>query len=436
MANLSVGGIGSGLDVKGIVSQLMALERRPLDRLEKNEADLNSKLSAYGKLKSSLSTFQDAMKELSSLSKFKTFSTSSSDDAIFTSTADGTAASGTFSIEVTQLAQAEKVHAGGTYSGEQGDLTFDVNGQSITVTIDATNNTLEGIRNAINSAAGNDLVTATTINSDSGPQLILTGNETGAANTITATGSLAGTLNFQTMLGQGAQDAQVDIDGFTVSSSTNTVTNGITGITLDVSKTNVGAPETLTVTRDLDAVKESVQGFADTYNSLRSTIRDLGKKGGELQGDGGLLSIERQIQSIFNTSAVGLNFNHLSEVGITTGTDGSLSVDTDRLDSALTSDFSGVAELFANNDQGYAYRFEAMAGLVLQTNGLLDTREDTINNNISSIQARQESFEYRLEMIEKRFNTQFGALDSLVASMSATGDFLAGQLANLPGSSR
>jgi len=436
MAGLSVGGIGSGLDVKGIVSQLMALERRPLDRLEQTERDLNSKLSAFGKLKSSLSTFQDAMSGLSSLDKFKTYESTSSDDTVFTAKADGTAAGGTFSVEVTQLAQAEKAHAAGTYAGEMGDLTFDVNGQSITVTIDATNNTLEGIRGAINSATGNNIITATTINGDAGTELVLTGNESGAGNSITASGSLAATLGFTTMPGQAAQDAKVDIDGFTVSSSTNTVTNGITGITLDISKTNVGAPETLTVARDLGAVKESVQGFADAYNSLRSTIRDLGKKGGELQGDGGLLSIERQIQGIFNKSAVGLSLGNLSDVGIKTGSDGSLSVDTAKLDTALASDFSGVAELFANNDQGYAYRFEAMAGTVLQTDGLLDSRQDAINNNISSVKDRQDGFTYRLELIEKRFNTQFGALDSLVASMSATGDFLSGQLANLPGSSR
>ncbi len=450
MAALSVGGIGSGLDVDGIVGQLMQFERRPLNILNDLERSLQSQLSSYGRLKGALSKFQDAMGNLSSIDKFQIHSATSSDENTFTATASASAAPGSYSIQVERLAEAHKMATtGATYAGQTGTFTVTVGTTSFDVTIDATNNTLEGIRDAINNAAGNDVVTATTVNADGGTELILTANGTGADNAITLT---AGTLDPVADIGLESQNglttagdpasfsaanlnAQVLIDGFSVTSSSNTIENALTGVTLNLVQADAGVQKTLTVEKDIDAVKESVQEFVDSYNALRSTLRTLGQKEGELQGDSGLLSIERRLQGIFNVSPTGLDYSSLSDVGITTNADGSLSLDATKLETELSTNFSGVADLFANNDQGYAYRFDALADELLRTDGLIDGREESINNRIESVKDRQEAMEYRMELVEKRLRKQFSALDSLIAQMNSTGNFLAQQLATLPGAS-
>ncbi len=448
---LSVGGIGSGLDVEGIVSQLMTFERRPLDNLNSLERSLKGQLSSFGQLKSALSTFQDAMANLSSVSKFQIHSATSSDENTFTATAASDAAPGSYSVQVERLAEAHKLTTTGVdYAGQTGTFTVNVGATSFDVTIDATNNTLEGIRDAINVAAGNDVVTATTVNADAGTELILTANGTGADNAITFT---AGTLDPSADIGLVSQNglttagdpnsfaaanlnAEVLIDGFSVTSANNTLAGALNGVTLTLVAADVGVAKTLTVAKDNAAVKDSVQSFVDSYNSLRSTIRSLGKEGGELQGDSGLLSIERSLQGVFNVSPSGLDYSNLTDVGISTNEDGSLALDSTVLDEKLATNFSGVADLFANDAQGYAFRFDALANGFLQTDGLLDGREESINSRISSVNDRQDSMEYRMGLIEQRLRKKFSALDGLIAQMNSTGNFLSQQLALLPGASR
>ncbi len=447
---LSVGGIGSGLDVDGIVSQLMTFERRPLNNLNSLESSLKGQLSSYGRLKSSLATFQESMANLSSISKFQIHSATSSDENSFTATASSNAAPGSYAIQVERIAEAHKLATTGVdYAAQTGTFTVNVGATSFDVTIDATNNTLEGIRDAINAAAGNDVVTATTVNADAGTELILTANGTGADNAITFT---AGTLDPVADIGLQSQNglttagdpnsfsatnlnAEVVIDGFSVTSSTNAVANALNGVTLNLISADVGVAKTLTVSKDNDAVKESIQSFVDSYNSLRSTVRNLGQEGGDLQGDSGLLSIERSLQSIFNVSPTGLDYSSLTDIGVSTTENGDLSLDATVLDGELTTNFSGVADLFANDSQGYAFRFDALADSLLQADGLIDGREESLNSRISGVNDRQEAMEYRMGLIESRLRKQFSALDSLIVQMNSTGSFLSQQLALLPGAS-
>lgn len=434
---LSVAGIGSGLDVEGIVSQLMQVERIPLNTLVAKQQNLEAELSAFGQLNSALSSFKDAMKGLSSLDEFQVFNAESSggnadEEEAFSALASSDAAPGSYSVNVVQLAQAHKVNATGTYSGETGTLTIDVGGDAFDIAVDTGNNTLEGIRDAINNADDNTGVTATIVNADSGQQLLLTGNDTGTANTISASGSVGTVLNFQTVAGNDPLDAIVEIDGFTVTGSSNVIDDGVDGLTLTLNQETTAA-QTLTVSTDLEAAKESVQSFSDAYNNLISTIRSLGGEGGELQGDSVLLGVERQVLGIINTPASGLDYRYLSDLGITSSsTDGTLSVDDDELEAALTSNFSSVAALFSDASQGFAVRFESLADTLLETDGLLDGREDTLNAQIADNQDDQEGLEHRLTLVEERYRAEFFALDSLIAQLSATGDFLNNQLSLLP----
>ena len=198
MASLSASGVGSGLDVNGIVSQLMALERRPLDNLNALGTKLNSQLSAYGQLKSGLSTFQTAMKSLSNSDKFQVFSATSSNNDTFTATADKTATVAKYSIEVLSLAKNHKLTSGMAGSpsyandsvsiGGTGilEITQDLSGipRTFQVSIDNSNNSLAGIRDAINNATNNSGVRASIVNTGSESKLVLSANNTGLSNEI------------------------------------------------------------------------------------------------------------------------------------------------------------------------------------------------------------------------------------------------------------
>lgn len=443
---LSAGGIGSGLDVNGMVSQLMTLERRPLERLRAQKSDLDAKLSAYGQLKSALSTFKSAMSGLSSTDKFQVFSVSSSNENSFTGSADSSASPATHSIQVEALANAHKLTSnnGGTTSYADADTSIGTTGtleivqgaSSFQITIDSSNDTLNGIKDAINDAADNTGVTASIVNTGSESILVLNADETGTVNQISiganTTASVATALDLGTIAGNEAADASVIVNGIGITSSSNVVTDAISGVTLNLNKAVPGVAETLTVARDTDKVKESVQKFVDAYNDLRSTIRTLGGEDATLQGDTGLLSLERQLQSVFNQGASGLSYGYLTEVGVSTTSTGDLTLDSSKLDEAINTNFSDLANLFADSSEGFAVRFESVADTLIASDGLIESRKTGINSRISAIEDRQENLEYRMGIIEARYMKQFSALDSLVSQLQSTGSFLNQQLANLP----
>ncbi len=445
MAAISSPGLGSGLDVNGIIGALMAVERQPLNALNERKTGLSEDLSAYGRLKSGIADFQSAMSGLGSLDKFSINSATSSNESVFTTTASSTAVPGSYSIDFSdngthQLAQAHKltsVDFADTSSsiGATGTLRLDVGGSSFDVVIDGTNDSLDGIKNAINTATDNTGVTATVINVDTGSRLLLTSTQTGAASSVSlsdVSGTVATTLATSTVTA--GQDAIFSLDGNTVTSASNTVTGVIEGITLELNALGTaGSTETLSVARDNTAVQENVQAFVDAYNDLRGTIGYLSK--GDLQGDNTLISIESQLRNIFNTPPTGLGtgLQFLSEVGIKTERTGDLSLDTALLSQQLSDDFSGVAQLFANDNQGYAFRLEALAKDQLAIDGIIDTREDGINARIGRIDDQIDNYEYRLTLTEARYRAQFTALDGMLASMQSTSSFLSQQLGALPG---
>ncbi len=449
MASLTASGIGSGLDVNGIVSQLMSLERRPLDNLNALGTKLTSQLSAYGQLKSGLATFQSAMKGLSSADKFQVFSAATTNADVFTATADKTAAVAKHSIEVISLAQAHKLTSGksgspsyanaSTSIGTAGvlEITQDAGGtpRTFQISIDGSNGTLGGIRDAINSATTNTGVRASVVNTGTESKLVLSSNDTGLSNAITigenTAASVSTALGFETLAGNSAANASVKIDGVTIASSSNVISTALQGVALTLKKT--GAVGTLDVARDTTAVKGSVQKFVDAYNDMRKVIKTLGGNDSTLEGESVLKGIDRKIQSIFNTSAVGLTNSHVSEIGVKTDPKtGDISLDSAKLDTALAANYSAVAELFSHSTQGFAVRFETTARDMVSTTGLIESRKEGLNSRITDIGKRRSSFEYRLTQKESMFRAQFTLLDGLISKLQATGSSLTQQLASLP----
>jgi flagellar hook-associated protein 2 len=438
---ISAPGVGSGLDVNSIVRQLMAIERQPLNRLEADKRGLETQLSAYGKLKSSLSTFQSAFANLKTVGAFEVYKAVSSDETAFTATASSSASVSFSSIQVVNLAEAHKMGSlsvadtDTTTLGGAGDqLTATINGNAFSV--DIGGKTLSQIRDAINSAPDNTGVSATIISENSGSHhLVLTATSTGNDNALNLafTGTVGTALGLTDINNRTQLDSELLIDGlYTVTRASNTIDDAIGGVTLNLLGETTGAVQ-LNVSRDVDKVKETVQGFADAFNELKSTFDSLSGKGNDLEADNTLRSIRNQIQGVFNTPPAGLTtgLTYLSEIGVTFQRDGTLAVDANDLEAAISSDFAGVAELFASDDQGYLFRLGSLIDGFVQADGLINIREDGLNTRIDTTDQRISDMEYRLQLRQQSLNDRFTALDALMGQLSGTSQFLTQQLAAL-----
>ena len=433
-------GIGSGLDVGAIVDQLMAIERGPLNKLEADKQNLQTGISVLGQLKSTLGSFQDSLSALKSLNAFEVYKAESSDEGAFTATTDSNAAIGFSSIEVKALAEAHKMGSvaiadtDSTTLGGVGDqVTLTVNGNAFSVS--AGGLTLSALRDAINDAADNTGVSATIISENStSHRLVLTSNETGDANAIglSFTGSLGTDLGLANINTPGQLDAEVLVDGlYTITRPGNTIDDAITGVTLNLEGISTSAGE-LSITRDIEGVTTSVQAFVDAFNDLRTTMKSMA--GSDSALDSTLRSIESQMRSVFNTPPGGVttSFSYLTEAGVSFQRDGSLSLDSTDMETAINNDFAGFAALFASDPEGYLFRLDNTVNQFIEFDGLLDTRKNSLNDRVRSVDDRIFDMQFRLEIREKALLDQFNTLDTLMGQLQGTSAFLTQQLAALP----
>lgn len=464
MATITAGGIGSGLDTASIIAQLMSVERAPVQALTKRVSSFQAQLSAYGQLKGALSTLQTAAETIGKTDKFSAFKASVADPTVLSAAIGSGASKGTYSVEVKYLAQAHKLASAGFASNSApvgtGTLSIDI-GQltegvytadaekSFSVNIDGTNNTLEGVRDAINAAKKG--VTATIINdgSASPARLVITSNSSGTANTIQMSG-IAG-LDYNPAANTGSmaqkvpsQDAQIEIDGIAITRSSNTVTDAISGVTLTLTKPNLGSTTTLTVDTDTDKIKTNIEGFVKAYNDLNSMIRTQTaynaetKNAATLNGDSTVRSIASRLRSLANSDVAGTasGTQRLADIGISFQTDGSLKLDSAKLTSALGDPTKDVASIFGNatGTAGIAASIGSEVKAMLGVGGLVSNRTDGLNSTIRSLNNRKDALEQRMERIEARLQAQFTALDKMMSSMNATSQYLTQQLASLSSS--
>ena len=465
-------GTGSGLDLENLLSQLVAAERQPVEnRLNSQEAGIQASISAFGSLSSALADFRNAANNLDSADNFNGRSASSSNSDIFTVSATGTAATGSFNINVLDLAQAQRL-ATGDFSGPgdtigTGSLTIASGASSFDVTV--TDGSLTGIRDAINNAEGNTGVTATIITVDeldgsnqptgnTVSRLVLTADETGTDNALTITVDdddlsdedgaglsqlfyQAGSLNNQLTELSAAQNARITLDGLSVSSNTNVFEGVIEGVTITAQSTSPDVvndpPSVLTVERDTSSVRRQVEEFVESFNTLTETLGQLTQADPEngtsaaLSGDFTVRTLESQIRRIFTSRFAGLDpsFDSLVDIGITTNASGQLEVDSDQLNNALDNGLDDVTTLFSGTS-GIATRLDTLLDGYLNSGGLISTREATLQDSLSDISDQRDNLALRLDSVERRFRQRFAALDALVAQFNSTGTFLTQQLAN------
>lgn len=448
-------GAGSGLDIANLVSQLVAAEADPVNaRLNNRETNLGSELSAFGTLKSALSAFQSSVTKLEEETAFQVYTATSSNEESFTATANSTAVPGTYNIEVVQLASAEKLrsvdYSAGTDTVGTGTLDISLGTETFQLTIDATNNTLEDIRSAINSAADNPGVTASIISVDSGTQLILSSDKLGVSNNIdivaTDDDALDGfdltdlnTANFISL--RPASDAVIKVDSQTVTRENNSFSDVITGITFNLSDSQPGTTETLSVASDTESIKKDIESFVSNYNTLSGIMRGLSnfdqstQVAGPLNGDSVLRGIQSNLRQSLSTTVTGGVFANLSELGISLNDSGDLATDNAKLDEKLNGALSDVNEFFSS-ETGYAQSFTNSLAGYLDNDGIIDTRSDGLQNRLNGIDDQRDSLSRRMASLEARLSAQFTAMDILVSQLQSTGSFLTQQLANLPSISR
>jgi flagellar hook-associated protein 2 len=454
----SVQSSGVNLDVQGLVAKLVSADRAKDDaRIARQETTLTVQLSGVGSLKGALSAFQSSLTALKTLGTFSPRATSTSDATYFTATASTSAAPGSYEVEVVALAKAHQLASdpivgGATGVVGTGTLAITVGANTFNVEIDSTNNTVGGIRDAINKATGNTGVQATLVNGQTGAKLVLTSTTSGAAGAIKVAqsggdGGLAqlqydpsGTMNLDEI--RLAQDAHIIIAGTDVYSSTNSITSAIDGLTLNLkaAETVPGTKVTLTVTNDTAAVQKNVEAFVTAFNKMQETFAGLRavdttkKTTGPLFGDSLLRSVEDQVRSALSNPVSGVtgNYTSLASIGITRQLDGKLALDSTKFNAAMTAGNSNVANVFAS-DNGIAARLSKYLDTQLATGASFDFRNTSIQSSLKDVAKQKEALDIRMRAVQARYQKQFTALDSLLTNMQQTSSYLTQQLAKLPG---
>jgi flagellar hook-associated protein 2 len=447
-------GISSGLDVNALVTQLVAAERAPASqRIQRQDTRLATQISALGAMRGSLANLQSGIAPLRTESAFQTRTTTSSDAEILTGSASSTAAAGSFEIEVVQLASAHKLasnaFAGGAASiVGTGTLSLSVGANSFDIVVDGTNNTLGGIRDAINGATNNRGVRATIVNTVDGARLVLTARDSGAANTLRVTqaggdGGLAGlTYDPPTSVANytqldPAQDALVRVEGFDVTSATNTISGAIDGVTITAVRAAPGDTQTLTIGNDVKVATDRVKKFVTDFNSTANTLASLRRfnpttrEAGPLIGDALLRGVESDIrrQIAAPASSASPPYTTLASIGITTTKEGTLQIDEAKLNAAIAADFDGVGRLFGSTD-GVAARLSASLERVLSADAQLATRTTNMQTQRRALESDRAALDRRMEAVEARYRAQFTALDTALAGLQSTASFLTQQLGN------
>lgn len=453
MATISSLGIGSGLDLSGLLDDLEAAEQEKLTPIVSQQQSYKTKLSAFGTLESSLTALRDAATKLSDPETFTAVTSSMTGDAVTASTT-GDAVAGRYQVSVSKLAQAQSLASGGQANkdanlGMTGTLKFTVgSGKDFNVAVE-DGDTLEDLRDAINAQKGG--VTASIVNdgSDTPYRLVLSSDATGTDSQITIDGdtdALDVAFGFNSTAADGtpgtdgmeqkvsAQDAELTVNGISITSQSNTVEEALQGVTFNLTSTTESA-ETLTVSKDTESMTEAVEAFVKAYNSFQSTADNLtsydseSDTAGTLLGNSTMRSIESRLRSVLSYSDSEGAFSMLSDLGIERQLDGTLEIDDDKLSDAITNDSDAVSQFFsgADGESGLVASIDDTMGSILDDGGLLQTATDGIDTTLSSLDDRYTRMQESIDATVARYRTQFASLDSLVSQMNSTSDYLTQQ---------
>jgi flagellar hook-associated protein 2 len=482
--SLSSAGVGSGLDVNSIITSLMAVESQPLKLLENKATTVNTEISAVGQIQSLTSALGDKADALASSTLWNQTTAATGDSSVVTAdTSSGSATPGDYAVTVAQMAQGQTVTSGvyassdatlsagtltiqlGTYatSGAPATTTFTDKPSSspVTVTIGAGDTSLASIRDKINDA--NAGVTASIINDANGARLSLRSTTTGEENGFKISASettddLSVSTGLSSLgydgtgtssplsLNQKALNAEATVNGISVESASNTLSDIADGLSVTLLKVSA-TPVDVTVSVDTASMQKAITDFVSAYSGLNSNIHDATKydastavakgtsrKDGPLEGDPSIIGFQGQLRAILNTtSTTSTMYARLSDIGITIQADGSLATNSAKLTAAMAHP-DELKKLFStqgttNTDTGVAVRFSKLAKSALGLGGALTSRTEGLKGELARNSKQQDDMQVHLDATQARLTKQYQALDTTMAKMSALSTYVTQQVA-------
>jgi flagellar hook-associated protein 2 len=458
---------GSVINVSSLVSQLVAATEAPQETLISNQTQqVSSQISALGTLKSALATFQGSLAVLDTPSAFQIATATSSDETAFTASASAGAPQGTYNVSISQLAQSQQLLSGPVAASTpigSGTLSLSLGGTSFKVTVGATD-TLADIAASINSATGNPGISATVLQGTDGAHLLLSSSLTGASNTIQVTetdgGNALASLTYATgntanyTEEAAAQDAAFSISGVAFTSPTNTVTDAMSGVTLSLlsttttttpatgtggTATTTDTPATLTIASDTTTLESNISAFVAAYNTLQGTFTTLGgydassATAGPMMGNAVLTGIQNQVQrALYSIVATGSQtYDTLASIGITTNSDGTLSLNSGTLSAALGTNFAAVTQLFSNST-GVATTLNTEITAALGSSGSITEAGQTLTSQENSLTTQSNQLNQQMAALSASLTQQYAALNTLLSSLQSTSSYLTQAFASLP----
>lgn len=468
MADITFSGLASGINTNDIITKLMAVERQPLDRLQAQKTNEAQRLQAYGQLNTLLQNLKTAVGAMNLSTSASPTKAVSGNNSVFTATS-ASGGVGNYNISVSQLAQVQKSVSSGYASQTDplfGSGTLTIKGSDGTeqvITIDDSNNSLRGIAQSLNAMADQTGVSASIINDGSGSpyRLVLSGKDASTNFTLESDLRAADNtpIDFSVINTQNAQQAKLNIDGIDVVSNSNTVTGAIAGVTLNLTgiSQNLGTAEapqyqktSLNVTADTDALKGKITDFVNAYNAVMNwvssayqttdsssssssatsnsgTSTDSSNLSTLLRGDATVNSIKRGLQSILSNPVGDGSLRILSEIGISTNRDGSLSIDNSKLDTALDQNFSGVAELLAGNGytDGVMKQFNSyLLQITSPSSGMYADKQTQYDQKTRDLDNQINVKTVALDKREADLYARFSAMESLISNMNSMSSYI------------
>lgn len=483
MATISSPGIGSGLDVNNIISQLVALEKQPLKALEAKAKTVEAQVSAFAKVQSQFAALSDVTKRISATGVWSARNASSSNTAAATISVTSSANATSFSLDVDVLAQQQRVSSAqlakdsaagagtltlrvGSWSAGGAEFTPKSGSADVQITVTATDKVVD-IAAKINAAGAG--VVATAFNDGTGDRLVLESKDTGVgsgfrvqvadADNDNTDGAGLSRLLFDPPAGafgmnaaglpvQYGQDAKARINGLEVTSASNTLENNLPGVTLKLLATTTKdfgapgetkAPVTMAISEDVTVAVRNVNDFVSAYNTLNETLADLTKydastkTGALFQGDSSVVGLRNILRNMLGSVTAGSTYQRLSDVGITQQLDGSLTIDTPKLAKAAN-DGAELQKLFTTDNgnalsNGFALKFRDLSAGVLASGGSVTNKADALKQALERNGALQERVNERAAAVESRLRREYSALDARIGQLTALNAFVAQQVA-------
>ncbi len=468
MATISSPGIGSGLDVNSIITQLMAIERQPKEKLASDATKIQSQISEVGKITSAISKLRELSSKLAGTTLWNQTKASSANASVGVATTSNALAAN-YSVEVSKLASSQSVIAGQVFASSSaavgtGTLNIDLGTWTTSTSFTATgaststsiavdsSDTVATLRDKINASGIG--VSASILTDANGARLVMRSTSTGVdkAFKVSVSGGTGGltTLAYETANDttnttsatrtKTAANAEATVDGVAVTSATNTFADVLDGVTITANSVTTSAV-VVSVSSDSDSIKKMLQDFATAYSDLNKLIATgtrydaASKKGGLLQGDSAVIGVQARMRSLLGaTSSASSTYSRLSEAGFELQRDGSLSVNAKRLDSALAN-LSQLKALFVNNasnnssGEGFGQQFYDTTFAMTSVGGTLTSRADGLSAKLRRNQQAQDAQDERLTRVQARLQKQYSALDAQLGSLNGLSSYVSAQVA-------